>query len=279
MRRRGGLVAGGVAAAGLALGGTVLLWWAIDETHFSRTDAAFDQLTDTLSAIPGVTLDGSERWVESPTFSDARAWIGATVDESALDAVREAACLSPYPDDVDWALRVSTDGGNAVTLSIGEEGTGPCPLVGLDAVPLFDRLDGVVTGLALYANVQADGRLSLLAEEDPADGVGGLLPLVAHAEDLRDAAGMDSTTAVEVGAPSLGVVVAAGEQQRLSAMLSALVDEHGVTRYFADDGPQIDGVDKVQVVAPAEEHRAVEARVRDSGLPVADLPVRFLPSE
>ena len=38
-----------------------------------------------------------------------------------------------------------------------------------------------------------------------------------------------------------------------------------------------DGVDKVQVTAPESEHAAVEEALRESGLSIADLPVRFLP--
>jgi hypothetical protein len=35
----------------------------------------------------------------------------------------------------------------------------------------------------------------------------------------------------------------------------------------------------VQLVAPGEAHAAVEARIRASGLSVAEYPVRFLPPE
>jgi hypothetical protein len=105
-----------------------------------------------------------------------------------------------------------------------------------------------------------------------------LLPLVAHGDDLRDAAGLDSNRSVEINAGDLGLIIEPDEHDRYLALLTALAEKHGVTSYWADGGgTPTDGVLKVQIVAPERAHAAITADLRASGLHVADFPVRFIP--
>ncbi|KQQ05600.1 MULTISPECIES: hypothetical protein [unclassified Rathayibacter] len=276
---------GALLAIGLGGAAIVVFVWMIDETHFDRPDEGFDRLTAQVESLPGASVDGSERWVEAPTFSDPTSWIGLSVDEAGLAEVIDTSCASPYPSEVMWTLRVRTDGGNSVTVNSPAEGaaaSGPCLDSGLDAAALAERIGGAAQDLELYASNAPDGPFALVALEegsvldDDAARISALLPLVTHAEALRDAAGVDSTVSVDIGGSLLSVLVEPGESERYRALLDRLVDEHGVTRYYADGGNQIDGVAKVQIVAPDDQHAAIEAAVRDSGLHIADLPVRFL---
>ncbi|ROP56654.1 MULTISPECIES: hypothetical protein [unclassified Rathayibacter] len=57
----------------------------------------------------------------------------------------------------------------------------------------------------------------------------------------------------------------------------AAVAATGLAVGVSSDGTQSDGVDMVQVTAPESEQAAIEAALRESGLSIADLPVRFLP--
>ncbi|QHC60249.1 hypothetical protein [Rathayibacter sp. VKM Ac-2760] len=275
-----------LGAVGVVVGGATLFAWTVSETQFERPDPAFDRLTAQVASIPGVSVQESARWVEAPVFLDPSSRISLEVDEAGLPAVLDTACTSEYGEHVAWSFRVRTDGGNAVSVHgpwEGRAGAGPCPEFGVDPADLLGPVDGLVRGLDLQAAVRdgvdgGAGRFSLLSIEDPA-AVDALLPLVAHAEDLRDAAGVGADHPVEISGSMLSVLVRAGEQERYAAMLAELIEEHGVTGYFdSSDGTQIDGVDKVQVTAPESEHAAIEEVLRDSGLSVAELPVRFLPA-
>jgi hypothetical protein len=180
---------------------------------------------------------------------------------------------------------VLTDGGNAVSVHGPWEGPGGasrCPELDVDPAGLLGPLDDVVSGLDLQAAVWdgtdgRTGRFSLLAIEDP-EAPGALLPLVAHAEDLRAAVGVAGDLPVEISGSRISALVRFGEQERYAALLAELLERHGVTGFYdSSDGTQTDGVDKVQVTAPESEHAAVEEALRESGLSIADLPVRFLP--
>ena len=61
------------------------------------------------------------------------------------------------------------------------------------------------------------------------------------------------------------------------ALLTELAEDRAVSSFWADGGgAQADGIEKVQIVAPDEQHAAIEEIIRSSGLHIADLPVRFL---
>ncbi|QHC67914.1 hypothetical protein GSU68_15970 [Rathayibacter sp. VKM Ac-2759] len=269
------------AGVAVVLGGAavVVFGWMIDETHFDRPDEGFDRLTAQIEGLPGVSVDGSERWVEAPAFAHPTSWIGLTVDEAGLPDLVDSTCASTYPDDVQWTVRVQTGAGSAVAVNSPAEGAaaqGSCLDSGLDTAALAERVGGAVGGLDLYASTRLDGTFALVALEEADARITSLLPLVAEAEVLRDAAGADATAPVEIGGSTLAVLVEPGESERYRALLARLVDDHGVTRYYADGGEQIDGVPKVQIVAPDDQHAAIEAALRDSGLRIADLPVLFL---
>ncbi|MWV51334.1 hypothetical protein GRS96_18850 [Rathayibacter sp. VKM Ac-2803] len=277
------LTLGAVVAAGLGVGALVVFSWAIDETHFDRPDEGFDRLTAQVEAVPSATVDGSERWVEVSSFVTPTSWIGLTVEEAGLADLLDVACTTAYPDPVTWSVRVRTDGGSTVSVhspAQGARASAGCPDFGLDVEGVLDVVDSTMRGVELQAAIREDGRLALVALEEPSGGVRTLLPLVARAEDLRDAAGLDATRLVEVNSATLILVVEPGEQERYGTVLDRLVEDHGVTSFWADGGgTPIDGVDKVQIVAPDAEHDAIEEALRDSDLHVADLPVRFLPLE
>lgn len=285
MTRRWWLPLAAVAATGLAVGGATLFSWTISETPFDRPDPGFDRLTAQIASVPGVEVRESARWVEAPVFLDPTSRLVLDVDEASLPAVLETACSTEYADHVAWTFRVLTDGGNAVSVHGPWEGPGGasrCPELDVDPADLLGPLDDVVSGLDLQAAVWdgtdgRTGRLSLLAIEDP-EAPDALLPLVAHAEDLAAAAGVAGDRPIEISGSRISALVQSGEQERYAALLAELLGRHGVTGFFdSSDGTQTDGVDKVQVTAPESEHAAVEEALRESGLSIAALPVRFLP--
>lgn len=284
-----------VAAVGLVAGALVVFTWMIDETHFDRPDAGFDRLESQLDGLPGVSVDGSERWVEAPTFSGPTSWISLAVDQTNLPRLLETACGMEYRDPVTWSLRVSTDAGDVVSVhtdpahtdaahtdAVAPERTGDDPRcidAGFDIVAVVGQVDRLRLGVDLQPTIWENGRFALVAIDAASDDLLTVLPLVAHADELRDSAGLEPDRLVEINAPSLGIVIEPGEQDRHLALLSELAGEHGVRSVWADDGTtQIDGLAKVQVVAPPGEHSAIEEAIRASGLPFAGYPVRFLPS-
>jgi hypothetical protein len=262
----------------------VMLGWMVGETHFARPDEGFDRLAAEVEGIPGVTVDDRERWVEAPGFSDPSSWMALDVDAAALPELLATACATAYADPVSWSFRIRADAGTVVVVHGDQQADGRggsrCPDPGFDVAGLVARIGGIVPGMEVQPTVGADGGFGLVAREDGSAGVASLLPLVAHADELRDAAGLDPGRSVEVQGGLLGVTVAAGEQDLYVALLADLVDEHGVTSFWADDGSAaVDGVAVVQVVAPQEERAAVEDRIRASGLRIAGSAVRFLPPE
>ncbi|PJJ70729.1 hypothetical protein CLV46_0254 [Diaminobutyricimonas aerilata] len=267
----------------LLIGAVTVFTWMVDETHFDRPDERFDRLTAQVAEVPGVTVDASERWVEAPIFFEPNARIELSVEEASLPALLDAACTSPYRDSVSWSLRVRTEGANVVAVhSDPEDPHGArgerCPDFGLDVTGLIAHVDRAVPGLDLRATVWGRDTLALGTAEDVPDPLHDLLPLVAHAEDLRDAAGLHPDRLVEINAADLILVIRPGEQERYLELLTRLVEEHGVSSYWADGGgTPSDGVEKVQIVAPDQEHDEIEDALRASDLHVADLPVRFIP--
>ncbi|PPG77352.1 hypothetical protein C5C52_14510 [Rathayibacter sp. AY1E5] len=267
MSRRLLLPVAGVLAAALAAGGLTLLVWTIDETPFARPDAGFDRLTSEVAAVPGVSLDGAERWVEAPAFGPPTSWVGVAVEEPALADALATACATEYADPVLWSFRATSAGGNALSFAGAEEPTGACPAPAVDASGLLERIDGLGRGLELHASLR-EGAFALDSFEDVSGGLPALLPIVRAAEDLRDAAGAERGAPVEISGPWAAITVGPGEQERTAALLTTLVEEHGVTAYWATE-------DGLRIVAPDGGHAAIEAAVRDSGLPVADRPLRF----
>jgi hypothetical protein len=274
-----------VAILGFVVGAVVIFIWMVDETHFDRPDARFDQLESQLDGLPGVSVDASERWVEAPTFSGATSWISLSVDQANLPVLLDAACGTEYPDPVTWSVRVRTEAGDVV--SVHTAATTPdragddsrCIDAGFDLAGVVGRVDRLRLGIDLQPSIWEDGQFALVALDADSDDLLTMLPLVAHADELRDSAGLDPGSPVEINAPSLGVVIEPDEQDLHLALLSELAGEHGATSFWADDGTaQIDGKATVQVVAPQKDHPAIEEAVRASGLRIADYPVRFLPA-
>ncbi|KDP91429.1 MULTISPECIES: hypothetical protein [Clavibacter] len=269
-----------VALVGSAL---VVLGWTIDERHFARPDAGFDRLTTRMDALAGVDVRHAERWVEAPTFSDPSSWIELEVDAAHLPEALAAVCAAEHPDAV--ALTLLVDAGASTTVTVHDEvpeagdASGPrCFDPGFDVVGLADAAGRLVPGIDLQPTLWEDGRFALASLEYDLGDITDMLPLVAHADELRDAAGLAPGQPVQIDSMTVGVTVWPDEHERWPALLDELVTEHGVTSVYADDGStQTDGVAKVQVSAPEEAHAAVEARIRASALAIAEYPVRFLP--
>ncbi len=263
-------VVGAIATGGAAL---LLFGWMIDETRFDRPDAAFDALAAEVSAVPGVTDVQKQRWVEAPLFVNPSSWMQVTGDVSAFTAVRDVACASTYSEPVKWGFDLDVGGGTRVTAYTGE-GRG-CPEVGFDLESVASEIGRVAPGNIIQAAVWDTGRFALSSLDGP--GVAQLLPLVAHADTLRDAAGVAPSMPVEVGGSQLGVEIRPGEAAAYHALLTTLIDDHDVTFFsYGGGGTPIDGVETVQVTAPDAQHAAVERLIAASGLPVAELPVSFL---
>ncbi|MDQ1084731.1 MULTISPECIES: hypothetical protein [Microbacterium] len=267
-------IAAVIGAAILACGGgLVLLGWMIDETHFDRPTAAFDALGADIAAVAGVEALEKERWVEAPTFSDPSSWISVTADAAALPAVVEVACTSGHPEAVQWEFQLETASDGLVSLF--SDPVDVCPTFGFEAPSLVGALDRVVPGATVQAVTGDDGRFALSSIDAQLDE---LIPLVAQVDAVREAAGLASGVLTDVGGATLGVEVRADEGAAYGTLLRRLSSEHGVTGFFVGgSGTPIDGVDKVQVVAPADEHRAIVTAIEASGLPIAGLPVTFLP--
>jgi hypothetical protein len=286
MGKRIWIVMGGLGATVIVFGGITMLGWMLNETQFDRQSDDFDNLTAHVETLPGVSVDDSKRWVEAPTFSNPSSRIGVTVDEANLPGLLDAACAGEYPETVSWSFRIETLEHNAVSLHgdstpTDVSGGSECLNLGFDAVGLVGAVDIIAPGASSGLDLQPtiwDGQFAIVELGERVGGISTLLPLVAHAEGLRDAAGVDSDRSVEINANNLSLIINPGEQDRYSALLSDLVGDHGVESYWADGGgTQIDGVEKVQIVAPNEEHSAIEEAIRESGLHLADLPVRFIP--
>jgi hypothetical protein len=286
MGKRIWIVAGGLAAIVAVFGGVTVLGWMLNETQFDRPSKDFDSLTAQIETLPGVSVDDSKRWVEAPTFSDPSSRIGLTVDEAHLPGLLEAACAGEHPETVSWSFRIETEEDNAVfvhgdSTPTDASGESDCLNLGFDAVGFVGAVDSIVPGAPSGLDLQPtvwDGQFAIVELRERVGGISTLLPLVTAAEDLRDAAGVDSDRSVEINANNLSLIINPGEEASYSDLLSDLVGNHGVESYWADGGgTQIDGVEKVQIVAPDEEHGAIEEAIRESGLHVADLPVRFIP--
>ncbi|WP_461473914.1 hypothetical protein [Microbacterium sp. HJ5] len=281
--RRLWIAAAVVAAIGV-LFALILLGWMADETHFDRPSEAFDDVHAQIEGLPGVESVEKERWVEAPTFADPTSWMSVTVDQAGLPGLIEAACAADYADPISWSIRVRTPAAATVSLHAtpaarGVDGTLPqCPDFGFDAVRVVEALDRTAPGLAVQPSTWSPGRFVLVAVDEGRPAVlADLLPLVEHADDLVAAAGPDMGEFVEINSADLGLVLGPGEGAEYRALLTALVDDHGVTSFWADtDHTGTDEEATVQIVAPAGQRAEIEESIRASSLPVARFTVRFL---
>ncbi|MFG6502208.1 hypothetical protein [Microbacterium sp. P05] len=272
------VVIGGVSGALLVFG------WMIDETHFDRPSAEFDILETEIKSLTGVGNVDKERWVEAPAFSRPTSWMSVTVTEAGAPALLEAACSTAYRDPVSWSVHIETSMGAEVSVHAdptdpnASEREGRCPDFGFDAVRLAAALDRVAPGLSVQPAKWENDRFALVVLDEvmPA-GFTEVLPLVEHAGDLIVAAGLPSDTDVEINTMNLGFVLQSDESDRYVALLTELAERHEVSSYWADSGgTPIDGIEKVQVVAPPGHEEAIEDLIRSSRLHIADLPVRFI---
>ncbi|MCI9858713.1 hypothetical protein [Microbacterium proteolyticum] len=266
---------GAVVAGVITLGGAgvVLFGWAVDETHFDRPSAEFDALRTEIAAVEGVDVAHSERWVEAPTFSDPSSAVLLKVRADALPDLLALACASTYPDPVSWAVEVDTVARTRISL-FSDAGRG-CLDVGFDPLSAVAEIDRSAPGAQVQAAVMENGMFTLYSLDDAFED---LIPLVSRAETVRDAAGLPPAGAIEVAGSRLSVAVGPGEGPAFEQLLTRLIDDHDVTSFFSPaGGTPIDGVEKVQVTAPERHHAAVEAAIARSTLPIAGLPVTFLP--
>lgn len=246
-----------------------------DETRFDRPSAELDALRSDVAAVPGVRAVDAQRWVEAPTFSVPSSSVRVSAEAEALPAVLKTACSTAYPEAVSWNLDVDTAAGTGVWLHA--DATRGCPDFGLDPGAVVQGLDRLVPGIRISASIGEGGRLVLSSMEEPSPDFADVLPLVDRADDLRSAAGIDPDAVVEVGSSLLIVDVEAGAGAATRTLLTTLTDRYQVTGFFAGgSGTPVDGVDKVQVTAPAQHHAAITGAIAGSGLPFAALPVSFL---
>lgn len=274
-RRRVGIALGVLGVIVLGAGAVMMYGFLVDETRFDRPSAEFDVLRSDIAAVSGVRSVDAQRWVEAPTFSVPSSWVLVSADAEAIPAVLETACSTAYPEAVSWNLDVGTAAGTAVSLHA--DAVRGCPDFGVDPGAVVAELDRLVPGIRVYAAVGEGGRLVLSSVEGSSSDFEDVLPLVENAEDLRRAAGVEPDAVVEVSASLLIVDVEAGTGAATHSLLTTLADRYDVTGFFAGgSGTPIDGVDNVQVTAPARHHAAITEAIADSDLPFATLPVTFL---
>ncbi|UKF32493.1 hypothetical protein [Clavibacter phaseoli] len=273
----------GLLGVGVLSGALIIVGWSIDETHFERRDVGFDHLTTRVAALPGVEVRDSERWVEAPTFSDAMSRIDLDVDPAGLSELLDATCTTEYQGTVSWSVRIATDEGASVsahtagTLPSRTASSPTCIDFGFDIERLTDAIGETVPGMDIQPMIGDRGQFTLVQTEEEPDGLLSLLPLVTHADDLREAAGLPDDVPVEINGAALGVTADPGDHDRYAILLCDLVKEHDVTAFWADDGvSRIDGVATVQIVAPEQEQTAVRERISASALPLNGWEVQFL---
>ncbi|WP_404446609.1 hypothetical protein LG315_03475 [Microbacterium marinum] len=270
-------VAAAVAATLAVVGtGVTLFALMVDETHFDRPDPAFDALAADLAAIDGVSELQRERWVEAPTFADPSANVHAVVDAFAWPDVFALACSPAYPDAVAWSFEIVTPSGARV--HVAADAAPGCPDLGFDVPTVVGSIDRVAPGRTVQAALWEGERFSVSMPGVDDEGAAALLPLVAEADHLRAAANTASDVPLEIAGPLLGIEIRPGEGPAYHALLTRLLEDHGATGFFAGGaGKPVDGVEKVQISAPEAQHAAITREVAASGLPIATLPVSFLP--
>lgn len=274
--RRGWIGIAVVVIAVVLTGGAAVVLFSlmVDETHFARPDAGFDELGERVAAVDGVREVQKERWVEAPLFSLPSSMISVTADAGSLAEVVRVACTQDYRDAVWWVFDLETTSGSRVSLSSAGEVQG-CPAFGFDPEPVVAELDRAAPGLPVQAAVWETGRFALSSLD--ATGMSDLIALVSRAEAVRTAAGLPADMPIEVAGSMLAVEIETGESTTYAELLTRLSNDLGATGFFAGGGgTPADGVERVQITAPKRYHAAIEAAIASSRLPIADLPVRFL---
>jgi hypothetical protein len=282
LRTRVWLAALVIALFGVLLGAATLFSWMVNETRFDRPSAEFDALVEQVEAIPGVTEVSGQRWVEAPIFVDPISRIELDVEQEHLPALLDELCASAHPEGVSWSLEVPAAAGGVMSLHSQTDSSGralsggTCPDFGFDAVSLVDELDEIAPGMAVQPAIWENGRFALVSIEETRDGYLHLLPLVQNVGALLAAAGLDPDREVEINSTTLGATILPGQQEPYLALLTDLAEDHEVSFFWADGGgTPIDGVERVNVTAPAAQHAAIEGKIRASGLHIAGFPVVF----
>ncbi|WP_146080606.1 MULTISPECIES: hypothetical protein [unclassified Pseudoclavibacter] len=267
---------------GIALGVATLFSWMVNETHFDRPTAQFDEFADRVEALPGVSDVQHERWVEAPLFVDPISWVGVDVEQEHLPGLLAELCASAHPEAISWSIDVAAAAGGETSLHSQTDSSrrslsgGVCPSFGFDAVPLVDALDAVVPGLAVQPSIWENGRFALVSIAEAPNGYLHLLPLVENTEALLAAAGLEQDQELEINSTTLGASILPGQQEPYLALLTELAERHEVSFFWADGGgTPIDGVERVNITAPASQHSAIESAIGASGLHIADFPVEF----
>lgn len=265
-----------LAALGLGAGFLLLFSWSIDETRFDRPSAEFDAFAAEIAGMPGVVAVEKERWVEAPAFWSPVSSLRVTLERSALPDVLDIACSSENADPIDWGLVVQSPARAEVSV-FAQRATSGCPDFRLDVVPTVDAVHRLAPGRSIQAAVWENGRLAFSDLLDGRAEISSMIPFVAAADDLREAAGVEADRDIEISGPRLTAVPAPGESAAYAALLRTIVDEYGVTDFWdgAGGGTPIDGVPRTQIRGDAESADAVEAAIRASGLGLADAPIVF----
>lgn len=265
-----------IAAVGLSTGFLLIFSWMADETRFDRPSAEFDRLEAEIMALPGVVAVDKERWVEAPVFSSPSSALRVTLDRAALPSLLDLACSSDYPDPVDWGLTVRTPARGDVSV-FAEPAASGCPDFRLDVLSTVDTVNRLAPGLSIQAAVWENGRLSISNLLDGRDDISTMIPLVAAADELRRAAGVDADSEIEISGPRLTAAPAPGESAAYAALLRTLVDAYGVTDFWdgAGGGTPTDGVAQTQILGDPASAGTVEAAIRSSDLRLADAPLVF----
>lgn len=281
-RTRVWLVAVVLVLIGIALGAATLFSWMVNETHFDRSTAQFDGFADHVEALPGVSDVQHERWVEAPLFVDPISWVEVDVEREHLTGLLDELCASAHPEAISWSINVTATGGGETSLHSQTDSSrrslsgGVCPSFGFDAVPLVDALDGVVPGLSVQPSIWENGRFALVSVAEAPNGYLHLLPLVENTEALLAAAGLHSDLVLEINSTTLGATILPGQQEPYLDLLTDLAVRHEVSHFWADGGgAPTDGVERVNITAPASQHSAIESAIGASGLHIADFPVEF----
>jgi hypothetical protein len=269
----------GIGGTALVVGAIGLFGLMVNETQFERPSPEFDAFTAEVDAVASVDVDFTNRWVEAPTFSNPTSYVSLAVDREALPELLDTICDHAYADPVTLGLLVHTaSGGQIGAYGVTTDADADCFDPGFELVAVIDELERSAPGAAVQPAIWDNGKFAL----GPADyeewtpGFSDLLPLVANAEAVRDAAGLPESLPIEINSMNLGVTIATGESAAYAELLTELADL-GVLSVWAELGGQADGVDKVQLTGDAADRAAVERVVRAAPLPIADHPIVWHP--
>lgn len=269
-------VLGAIGFAGL-VGAVVVVGWMVDETHFERPSPEFDALVADVEALPGVSVEYSERWVEAPSFVSPYAALALAVDDEALPAVIDVLCASGYPERLSTSVRATTGSGTVVSLHDERGGdASACPRFGFDAATVVAALDRAAPGLEVQPAMWSR-TFGFSSFEDAAPGFAHLVPLIEHSERLRGAVGLAPETPVAVESMNLSVRFLPEERAGYAALLTELADRGVAVFASSAADEQADGIARIHITAPLAEHAAIERIVRAAGLDISDDELLFTP--